>query len=131
MVTAIKQMATVSKDGKIELYTPELVEGTEVEVILLVQAQDESKRLPLSNAANGEELVRFSAEEWHQKYLSESSSQTVWDQAMSEINNSNLEKHNLRRQRINRLFETWAMLDSEDEQKEALEMIESITGVSI
>jgi len=35
MVTAIKQMGTVGKDGKIELYTPELIEGTKVEVILL------------------------------------------------------------------------------------------------
>ena len=34
-VTAIKQLGTVGKDGKIELYTPELIEGTKVEVILL------------------------------------------------------------------------------------------------
>ena len=36
MVTAIKQIGTVGKNGKIELYTPELIEGTKVEVILLV-----------------------------------------------------------------------------------------------
>lgn len=80
MVTAIKQMGTVGKDGKIELYTPELMEGTKVEVILLVEAQDETEYL-LSNAANakrllesianiekGEGLVTISAEEWHEKY---------------------------------------------------------------
>jgi hypothetical protein len=50
---------------------------------------------------------------------------------MTEINNSNPEKQNLRRQRINQLFTTWAMLDSEDEQKEALKVIESVEGVSI
>ncbi|MCY7331247.1 MAG: hypothetical protein LH649_01005 [Pseudanabaena sp. CAN_BIN31] len=43
MVTAIKQMGTVGKDGKIELYTPELLEGTQVEVILLVNSQDETE----------------------------------------------------------------------------------------
>ena len=80
MVTAIKQIGTVGKEGKIELYTPQLLEGTKVEVILLVEAQDETEYL-LSNAANpkrlleaianvekGEGLVTFSAEEWHKKY---------------------------------------------------------------
>ena len=80
MVTAIKQVGTVGRNGKIELYTPELMEGTKVEVILLVEAQDETEYL-LSNAANakrlleaianvekGEGLVAFSAEEWHDKY---------------------------------------------------------------
>ena len=43
----------------------------------------------------------------------------------------NPEKLNLRRQRINQLFTTWAVLDSEDEQKEALKVIESVEGVSI
>ena len=80
MVTAIKQVGTVGRNGKIELYTPELMEGTKVEVILLVEAQDETEYL-LSNAANakrlleaianvekGEGLVAFSAEEWQEKY---------------------------------------------------------------
>jgi antitoxin YefM len=79
MVTAIKQMGTVGKDGKIELYTPELLEGTQVEVILLINIQDETEYL-LSNSANrkrlldavsnlekGEGLVTISAEEWHEK----------------------------------------------------------------
>jgi antitoxin YefM len=80
MVTAIKQMRTIGKDGKIELYTPELLEGTQVEVILLVNSQDETEYL-LSNSVNrkrlldavsnlekGEGLVAISAEEWHEKY---------------------------------------------------------------
>jgi len=79
MVTAIKQMGTVGKDGKIELYTPELLEGTQVEVILLVNSQDETeyllsteanrKRLldAVSNLEKGEGLVTISAEEWHEK----------------------------------------------------------------
>ncbi|MFZ4558169.1 MAG: hypothetical protein ACOYN8_17525, partial [Pseudanabaena sp.] len=56
MVTAIKQMGTVGKNGKIELYTPELIEGTKVEVILLVDYQDETDYL-LSNAANAKRLL--------------------------------------------------------------------------
>ena len=80
MVTAIKQMGTVGKDGKIELYTPELLEGTQVEVILLINSQDETeyllststnrKRLldAVSNIGKGEGLVAISAEEWHEKY---------------------------------------------------------------
>ena len=80
MVTAIKQMGTVGKDGKIELYTPELIEGTKVEVILLVDHQDETEYL-LSNATNAKKLleaianikkskglVTFLAQEWHEKY---------------------------------------------------------------
>lgn len=79
MVTAIKQMGTVGKDGKIELYTPELLEGTQVEIILLVNSQDETeyllstsanrKRLldAVSNIEKGEGLVTISAEEWHEK----------------------------------------------------------------
>jgi len=143
MVTAIKQMATVGKDGKIELYTPELIEGTKVEVILLVDHQDETEYL-LSNAANakrlleaianiekGEGLVTFSIEEWDQKYRSISSSTNAWNASMSEINSNNPEKQNLRRQRINELFTTWDISDSEEEQTEALKIIESVEGVSI
>ncbi len=143
MVTAIKQIGTVGKDGKIELYTPELMEGTKVEVILLVDHQDETEYL-LSNAVNakklleaianvekGEGLATISDEEWHENYLSNSSSASVWDVAMSEINSGNPEQQNLKRQRINQLFTTWAVLDSEDEQKEALKIIDSVEGVSI
>jgi len=80
MVTEIKQMVTVGKNGKIELYTPELLEGTQVEIILLVNGEDETeyllsnsvnrKRLldAVSNVEKGEGLVTISAEEWHEKY---------------------------------------------------------------
>jgi len=104
MVTAIKQIETVGKYGKIELYTPELRESTKVEVILLVEPQDATDYL-LSNAANakgllaaisnvekGEGLVTFSPEEWHEKYVSKSSAAIAWDVAMSEINNNQSRK---------------------------------------
>lgn len=143
MVTAIKQTGTVGKDGKIELYIPELMEGTKVEVILLVEPQDETEYL-LSNAANakrlleaianveeGKGLVTLLAEKWNQKYLSMSSSKSAWDEALGEINSNNSDKQSLRRQRISQLFTTLAGLDSEDDQKEALKVIESVAGVSI
>jgi hypothetical protein len=66
---------------------------------------------------------------FHQQRITKSSSASAWDEAMSEINNSNPEKQNLKRKRINQLFTTWAVLDSEDEQKEALKIFESIEGV--
>ena len=66
-----------------------------------------------------------------QQQITKSLSANAWDDAMSEINNSNPEKQNLRRQRINQLFTTWSMLDSEDEQKESLEIIESVECISI
>ncbi len=72
-------------------------------------------------------LVHF----FRQQRITKSSSANAWDVAMSEINSNNLEKQSLRRQKINQLFTTWAMLDSEDEQKEALKIIESVEGVSI
>ena len=80
MVTAIKQIGTVGKNGKIELYTPQLMEGTQVEVILLVDSQDETDYLlsspanrerildAIANVEKGEELITISAKEWHEKY---------------------------------------------------------------
>ena len=76
------------------------------------------------------ELLNF-VHFFNQQRITKSSSATAWDFAMSEINNSNPEKQNLKRQRINQLFTTWAILDSEDEQKETLEIIESVEGISI
>ena len=76
------------------------------------------------------ELLNF-VHFFHQRRITKSSSASAWDVAMSEINSSNPDKQSLRRQRINQLFTTWAVLDSEDEQKEALKIIESIEGVSI
>lgn len=76
------------------------------------------------------ELLNF-VHFFHQQRITKSSSESAWDEAMREINNGTPEKQNLRRQRINQLFTTWAVLDSEDEQKEALKVIESVEGISI
>ena len=68
---------------------------------------------------------------FHQQRVIKSAPTRVWDIAMSEINGNNPEQQNLKRQRINQLFTTWAVLDSEDEQKEAFKIIESADGVSV
>ena len=92
MLSGIKQRGVVRKNGKIEIQTSELAEGTVVEVIILVeqstaeqsenldQQQDTTDYL-LSNAANRqhlisslqqlenqENLINFTAEEWNEEH---------------------------------------------------------------
>ncbi|GAB4177532.1 MAG: hypothetical protein Fur006_09280 [Coleofasciculaceae cyanobacterium] len=92
MLSGIKQQAIVGKDGKIEIQTSELAEGTIVEVIVLVEHDrvetDASQSTPqdtteylLSTAANRHRLmsaiqnietktnlVSFTPEEWDEEY---------------------------------------------------------------
>jgi antitoxin YefM len=82
MIKAIKQNTAAGKDGKIEIYTPELPEGENIEVIILVNSipKDTTEYL-LSTEANKQQLLEamervknqdnlvvFSQEEWHEKY---------------------------------------------------------------
>lgn len=92
MVNQIKQRGVVGKDGKIEVRTPEIPEGTVVEVTIRVeeilseqpedleQVQDTTDYL-LSSAANRERLlaslqqleserglIRFTPEEWDEEH---------------------------------------------------------------
>ena len=92
MLSGIKQRGVVGKDGKIEIQTSELAEGTVVEVIVLVdpnpddqpdtleQQQDTTDYL-LSNKANRrhllaslqqleqqENLISFTPEEWNEEH---------------------------------------------------------------
>ncbi|HIK07268.1 MAG TPA: hypothetical protein IGS40_21685 [Trichormus sp. M33_DOE_039] len=60
MLSGIKQKAIVGKDGKIELSTTELPEGTIVEVIVLVEQpnkEDETTYL-LNSEANKKHLLK-------------------------------------------------------------------------
>ena len=88
MIRAIKQKGIVGREGKIELYSLELEEGTSVDIIILVSDTEsdtteyllstEANQRELSKAIerieNKENLVTITAKEWHEKYsiLSES-----------------------------------------------------------
>ncbi len=51
---------------------------------------------------------------------------SAWDKAINQINNS---KQN--QEKIKQLFQSWAELDDESEQKETLKIIESLEGIFI
>jgi antitoxin YefM len=60
MLSGIKQKAIVGKDGKIELSTTELAEGTVVEVIVLVEQETEEDETTylLKSEANKKHLLQ-------------------------------------------------------------------------
>jgi antitoxin YefM len=82
MIDAIKHQSIVGKDGRIEIASSQLPEGTKVEIIVLVESseQDETEYL-LSSTANRTQLLKaidqtndpanrvvISPEKWHEKY---------------------------------------------------------------
>ncbi|TAE28227.1 MAG: hypothetical protein EAZ92_08590 [Candidatus Kapaibacterium sp.] len=86
MLTALKQHATVKKGGLIELYAPELPEGTEVDVAAVLSQEEAIERddttylrsspqthqqilTAMRNAKEQpENLVTFTMEEWNENY---------------------------------------------------------------
>jgi antitoxin YefM len=82
MISGIKQQSTVGKNGKIEIPSTDLPEGTIVEVIVLVESPtvDETDYLlstpankdhllqSLENTKNPENLVVITPDEWNEKY---------------------------------------------------------------
>ena len=92
MLNGIKQRVIVGKDGKIEIQTSELAEGTVVEVIVLVEqdavesnasqyiGQDTTEYLlsteanrrhlmtAIQNIETNTNLVSFTAEQWNEEY---------------------------------------------------------------
>ena len=82
MISGIKQKTVVGKNGKIEIQSSDLPEGTSIEVIVLVESQEEDEtNYLLSTPANrahllqalestkdSENLVVISPEEWNEKY---------------------------------------------------------------
>ncbi|HEY9613271.1 hypothetical protein [Allocoleopsis sp.] len=87
MLSGIKQQVVVGKDGRIEIQTSELAEGTVVEVIVLIETnanqsiqQDETEYLlstdanryhlmsAIQNIETKTNLVSFTPEEWNEEY---------------------------------------------------------------
>jgi hypothetical protein len=58
--------------------------------------------------------------------LTKQTSINAWNNAINQINNSEQNP-----EKIKQLFESWAELDDENEQKETLKIIESLENVSI
>jgi antitoxin YefM len=92
VLSGIKQQVVVGKDGKIEIQTSELAEGTVVEVIVLVERDQVETNASASTAHNTTEyllsteanrhqlmsamqnvetktnLISFTPEEWNEEY---------------------------------------------------------------
>jgi antitoxin YefM len=82
MISGIKQQSTVGKNGKIEIPSTDLPEGTIVEVIVLVEsptiyetdyllstpANKDRLLQSLENINHPENLIVITPDEWHEKY---------------------------------------------------------------
>ncbi|WP_083618296.1 hypothetical protein [Planktothrix serta] len=71
------------------------------------------------------ELLNF-VRLFRQSLLTKQISINAWNNAINQINNSSQDQ-----EKIKQLFESWAELDDENEQKETLKIIESLEDVSI
>ncbi len=71
------------------------------------------------------ELLNF-VRSFRQSMLTKQTSINAWDNAINQINNSEQNP-----EKIKQLFESWAELDDENEQKEIFKIIESLENVSI
>ncbi|MBP0013565.1 MAG: hypothetical protein J7545_22280 [Roseofilum sp. SBFL] len=82
MIKAIKHNTAVGKSGKIEVYAPELPEGQNIEVIILVDSvTEDTTEYLFSTEANKKQLLEamervekeeglvvITEQEWHEKY---------------------------------------------------------------
>jgi antitoxin YefM len=82
MISGIKQQSTVGKNGKIEIPSTDLPEGTLVEVTVLVESPtiDETDYLlstpankdrllqSIENIKNPDKLIVITPDEWNEKY---------------------------------------------------------------
>ena len=84
MIKAVKQKVIVGEKGTIEIHSPELEKGSEVEIIILIPSNDneqDTTEYLLSTEANRrelleavervekrEDLVEIDSQTWHEKY---------------------------------------------------------------
>jgi hypothetical protein len=64
-----------------------------------------------------------------QSMITRQTSITPWDHAINQLNNSHQNQE--KQEKINQLFQSWAELDDENEQKETLKIIESLECFSV
>jgi hypothetical protein len=73
------------------------------------------------------EIVRL----FRQTIMMKQSSLNDWENAINEINHSDVIKKEHRKTDIKKLFQSWNELDNKEEQQETLEIIENMKGISI
>jgi hypothetical protein len=61
---------------------------------------------------------------FRQSILIKQTSINAWDQAINQINNSELNQQ--KQEKFKQLFQSWSELDDENDQKETLKIIESL-----
>ncbi|WP_017293238.1 hypothetical protein [Geminocystis herdmanii] len=71
------------------------------------------------------ELLNF-VRLFRQSIMTKKTSINAWDNAINQINNSEQNE-----EKFKQLFESWAELDDKNEQKETLQIIESLESISI
>ncbi len=71
------------------------------------------------------ELLNF-VRLFRESLITKQTSVNAWNNAIHQINNSDQNP-----EKFKNLFDSWAELDDENEQKETLKIIESLEGVSI
>jgi hypothetical protein len=68
---------------------------------------------------------------FRQSVTTKQTSLNNWENAINEINESDVIKKEDRKNNIKTLFESWNELDDQQEQQETLEIIESMNNISI
>lgn len=76
------------------------------------------------------ELLQF-VRLFRQSVTMKQTSLNQWENAINEINPTDIVRQQERKTNIKKLFESWNELDDEQEQQETLEIIDSMKGISI
>lgn len=73
------------------------------------------------------EIVRL----FRQSVMLKQASSQQWENAINQVNHSDVVKQQERKSKIKHLFDSWNELETQEEQEEILEIIKSVQDVSI